>query len=61
MTDDPDYAAMVELVERLQADSRELREMAEDGDLPAIERNAERVAAAARMARTNLPPELVDE
>ena len=61
MTDDPDYAAMVELIERLQADSDELRSLAEDGDLPAVERNAERVAAAARMARKNLPPELVEE
>lgn len=61
MTDEPDYAAMVELIERLQADSRELRELAEDGDVPAVERNAERVAAAARMARKNLPPELVEE
>jgi hypothetical protein len=61
MTDDPEYAAMVELIERLQADSRELRELAEDGDVPAVERNAERVAAAARMARKNLPPELLEE
>ncbi|MFW5918264.1 MAG: hypothetical protein ACOCR0_02160 [Haloferacaceae archaeon] len=61
MSDTPDYATMVELVERLQRDSDELRALAEDGDVPAVERNAERVAAAARMARKNLPPELVEE
>lgn len=61
MSDDPDYESMVALIERLERDSRDLRTLADDGDVPAVERNAKRVAAAARMLRKNLPPELVEE
>lgn len=57
---DPDYEAMGDLIDRLQRDSDELRELA-DADVPAVERNAKRVAAAVRMLEKNVPPELIDE
>lgn len=60
MSEEPDYEAMVELIERLERDSADLRELAA-GELPAVERNAERVAAAVRMLRKNVPPELYEE
>ena len=58
---EPDYEAMGDLIDRLQRDSDELCELADDADVPAVERNAKRVAAAARMLVKNVPPELVDE
>lgn len=61
MNNDPDYESMVALVERLERDSHDLRRLADDGDVPAVERNAKRVAAAARLLRKNLPRELVEE
>ena len=61
MTDDTDYEAMAELIDRLDAESEELRALADEERVPAVERNAKRIRAAVRVLRRNVPPELVDE
>ena len=57
---DPDYAAMAECIELLTETSTELRALADEGDVPAVERNAKRVEAAVSVLELNVPPELVD-
>ena len=57
---DPDYAAMAECIERLTETSADLRALAEEGDVPAVERNAKRVAAAVSVLELNVPPELIE-
>lgn len=61
MNDSPDYAAMAALIDRLDELNGELRDLGEEGSVPAVERNAERIDAALRALRTNVPPELYEE
>lgn len=61
MPDADEYAEMAALVEELDAASAELRAIAADADVPAVERNAARVQAAVRVLSLNLPPELREE
>lgn len=56
-----DYEAMARLIERLEETSGELRALADDEGVPAVERNAKRVEATVRVLRQNVPPELVEE
>ena len=58
--DTPDYETMAALIDELAAASTELRERADEDDVPAVERNAKRVQAAVGVLRQNVPPELVD-
>ncbi|MGQ4557149.1 hypothetical protein [Halobellus sp. GM3] len=60
MSDSPDYETIAALIDDLDAASAELRERAAEDDIPAVERNAKRVAAAVGVLRQNVPPELVD-
>ena len=55
---DTDYAAMAELIDELDERSAELRALADEEEVPAVERNAKRVAAAVGVLRQNVPPEL---
>jgi len=68
MTDDepttPDREALraiAEEIETLNATVARLRELGEEADLPAIERNAKRVEGVASALSDNVPPELLDE
>lgn len=61
MTDSPDYESMIECLAQLEAAGTELRRIAAEEDLPAVERNAKRLEATVWMVRRHFPPELVDE
>lgn len=61
-TADPDdYAEMAEELARLLDAADRLRALGEAADVPAIERNAKRVADSATALADNLPPELYEE
>lgn len=60
----PDPEVLAEMAERVEAiadSAAALREMGEAHDVPAVERNAERVAAVVGILEANLPPELREE
>lgn len=57
--DTPDYQAMAERIDALDAECTELRALADAEDVPAVERNAKRIEAAVAILRQHVPPELV--
>ena len=62
-TDAPDQETLREIAEeidRLVASAERLRELGEAG-IPAVERNAKRVADTATTLSDNVPPELYEE
>jgi len=61
MTDPETYAEMAEALETLLAAAERLRELGDEADVPAVERNAKRVADTATTIEDNLPPELYEE
>lgn len=61
MTDRDTYAEMAAEIERLTDAAARLRALGEDAEMPAIERNAKRVADSAEALADNLPPELYEE
>lgn len=61
MTDPETCAEMAEELERLLAAADRLRELGEEADVPAVERNAKRVADTATTLADNLPPELHEQ
>lgn len=61
MTDRDLYREMAAEIEKLNDAVARLRELGEEGDLPAIERNAKRIEGTAETLSDNLPPELTEE
>ena len=61
MTDTDTYAEMAEELETLLAAAERLRELGDEADVPAVERNAKRVADTATALADNIPPELYEE
>ena len=60
MTDHETYAEMAAELETLLAAAGRLRELGDEADVPAVERNAKRVADTATTLSDNLPPELYE-
>ena len=60
MTDPETYAEMAAELETLLAAAERLRELGDEADVPAVERNAKRVADTATTLADNLPPELYE-
>ncbi|HKJ58732.1 MAG TPA: hypothetical protein VKA37_05855 [Halobacteriales archaeon] len=61
MTDRDTFAEMAAEIETLNEAAARLRELGEAAEMPAIERNAKRVADSAEALADNLPPELYEE
>jgi len=64
MTDAPDpktLREMAEEIDRLLDAADRLRELGEEAGIPAVERNAKRVADTATTLEDNVPPELYGE
>lgn len=61
MTEDPDSASMAALVEEIAAATADLRTLADEADVPAVERNAARIEAVVGVLRMNVPPELHED
>lgn len=61
MTDPQTYREIAEEIERLEAATARLRELGEEADLPAVERNAKRVEGVVETLADNVPPELLEE
>lgn len=60
----PDHATLEEMrarVDRLADEAAALRELGDREELPAVERNAARLAGVIEQLSRNLPPELVDD
>lgn len=61
MTDRDVHREMAAEIERLNDAVARIRELGEEAGMPAIERNAKRVADTATTLSDNLPPELTEE
>lgn len=61
MTASREYEAIAELVDQIEATSTELRAVAADAELPAVERNAKRLEATVWVLQQHVPPEVIDE
>lgn len=60
----PDRAELRELaarVDRLAETAAELRELGEEHEIPAVERNARRVEDVVEVLKQNVPEELIEE
>lgn len=60
MPDPDELAEMAALVEQLAETTAEIRDRGERADVPAVERNAARLAGVIEQLERNLPPELFD-
>jgi len=61
MTDRDTLREIAEEIDRLNDAAARLRELGADAGLPAVERNAKRVADTATTLDDNVPPELYEE
>ena len=52
---------LADRIERLGETAAELRELGEEYEIPAVERNAERIEAVVEVLEQNVPEELVEE
>jgi hypothetical protein len=60
-TNDVDVRELREHIDALAAHAAALRECGEQAELPAIERNAQRIEDTVAMLEMNVPPELLEE
>lgn len=61
MPDDDRFAEIAAEIEELSRAAEQLRKLGVDHDLPAVEKNAERVEGVAAALEDNVPPELYEE
>lgn len=52
---------LADRIERLAETAEELRELGEEAGIPAVERNAKRVAGVVEALERNVPEELLEE
>ena len=61
MVSDEDLEAIATELERIRESADRLRELGEESDLPAVERNAIRLQGTLRMLEAQFPPEIHEE